>query len=370
MVKIMKVLITGGLGFVGQNLDVRLKEEGIETILFDKDHTVDDLIKMIHQTDFIVHLAGVNRPLNKEEFYQGNSNLTYQLTELVKEENRNIPIIFSSSIQAVLDNDYGKSKKQAEDYLIKYQKETHNDVYIFRLPNLFGKWSRPNYNSVVATFCHNIAHDLPITINDPNYLLPLVYIDDVVNAFINVIKFGSKEIFNIVPTTYSITLGELAKLIYSFKESRKSLYLPEVGNPLIEKLYATYLTYLDETDFEYKVKSHVDERGSFTELFKTLNNGQFSVNVAKPGITKGNHYHHKKNEKFIVLSGEGIINLRKINSDKIVSIPVTGKDLTIVDMIPGYTHSITNTGKEEMVFFIWGSENFDPTRPDTTFLKV
>ena len=366
----MKVLITGGLGFVGQNLDVRLKEEGIETILFDKDHTVDDLIKMIHQTDFIVHLAGVNRPLNKEEFYQGNSNLTYQLTELVKQENRNIPIIFSSSIQAVLDNDYGKSKKQAEDYLIKYQKETNNDVYIFRLPNLFGKWSRPNYNSVVATFCHNISHDLPITINDPNYLLPLVYIDDVVNAFIEVIKQGSKEVFNIVSTSYSITLGELAKLINSFRESRKSLFLPEVGNPLTEKLYATYLTYLDETDFGYKVKSHVDERGSFTELFKTLNNGQFSVNVAKPGITKGNHYHHKKNEKFIVLSGEGVINFRHIFKDTTITVPVNGKEITVVDIIPGYTHSITNTGTEDLVFFIWASEIFNPNRPDTVFEKV
>ena len=366
----MKVLITGGLGFVGQNLDVRLKEEGIQTLLFDKDNTLEDLTRLINETDFIVHLAGVNRPLNKEEFYQGNSNLTFQLTELVRKEKRNIPIIFSSSIQAVLDNDYGKSKKQAEDYLIEYQKETKNDVFIFRLTNLFGKWSRPNYNSVVATFCHNIAHDLPITINNPDYELDLVHIDDVVNAFIEVIKNGSKELYNSVPISHKVTLGKLAALITSFKESRKNLFLPEVGDAFTEKLYATYLTYLDENDFSYKMQSHVDQRGSFTELFKTLANGQFSVNVAKPGITKGNHYHHKKNEKFIVLSGQGVIKLRKVNSNQIVTIPVDGKDMTIVDMIPGYTHSITNTGKEDLVFFIWASEVFDPNRPDTTFVNV
>lgn len=366
----MKVLITGGLGFVGQNLDVRLKEEGIETILFDKDNTIDELEVMIASCDFIVHLAGVNRPLNKEEFYQGNANLTFQLTEVIKSQKRNIPLIFSSSIQAVLDNDYGKSKKQAEDYLLQYQKETGHDVYIFRLPNLFGKWSRPNYNSVVATFCHNISHDLPITVSDPNYELELVYIDDVVNAFIEVIKHGSEESYNNIGVTHKVTLGKLAELIVGFKNSRENLYLPTVGDFFTEKLYATYLTYLEEDEFAYKVKSHVDERGSFTELFKTLANGQFSVNVAKPGVTKGNHYHHKKNEKFIVLSGEGVIKMRKVNSQGIITIPVSGKDLTIVDMIPGYTHSITNTGKVDLVFFIWASEVFDPSRPDTTFVNV
>jgi len=366
----MKILITGGLGFVGQNLDLRLKEQGFSTLLFDKDNTSEELEVMIEEADFIVHLAGVNRPLNKEEFYSGNANLTYQLTELIKKHKRNVPLIFSSSIQAVLDNDYGKSKKQGEDYLLEYKNETGNDVFIFRLPNLFGKWSRPNYNSVVATFCHNVAHNLPLTINDPNYELELVHIDDVVDAFIEVIKRGSKEIFNNVKFTHKVTLGTLAKLISSFKESRKSLYLPFVGDAFIEKLYATYLTYLDESDFAYKVKSHVDERGSFTELFKTLGYGQFSVNVAKPGITKGNHYHHTKNEKFIVLSGQGIIKLRHVNNDKILKVSVSGNDLTIVDMIPGYTHSIINTGTSDLVFFIWGSENFDPNRPDTIYLNV
>lgn len=361
----MKVLITGGLGFVGQNLEVRLHEIGIETRLFDKDNTQEELIKMIGEVDFIVHLAGVNRPLNKEEFYQGNANLTYQLTELIKGEKRNIPLIFSSSIQAELDNDYGKSKKQAEDYLLGYKKDTNNDVYIFRLPNLFGKWSRPNYNSVVATFCHNVAHNLPITINDPNYELELVYIDDVMDAFIEVIKNGSKETYNHISVTHKVTLGNLAALINSFKASRETLYLPEVGDAFTEKLYATYLTYLDESEFSYKVKSHVDHRGSFTELFKTLNTGQFSVNVAKPGITKGNHYHHKKNEKFIVLSGEGAIHLRKITDTKIISIPVSGTEMTIVDMIPGYTHNIVNTGKEDLVFLIWASQVFDSNHSDT-----
>ena len=361
----MKVLITGGLGFVGQNLEVRLHEIGIETRLFDKDNTQEELIKMIGEVDFIVHLAGVNRPLNKEEFYQGNANLTYQLTELIKGEKRNIPLIFSSSIQAVLDNDYGKSKRQAEDYLLGYKKDTNNDVYIFRLPNLFGKWSRPNYNSVVATFCHNVAHNLPITINDPNYELELVYIDDVIDAFIDVIKNGSKETYNHIGVTHKVTLGKLAALINSFKASRETLYLPEVGGAFTEKLYATYLTYLDESEFSYKVKSHVDHRGSFTELFKTLNTGQFSVNVAKPGITKGNHYHHKKNEKFIVLSGEGAIHLRKITDTKIISIPVSGTEMTIVDMIPGYTHNIVNTGKEDLVFLIWASQVFDSNHSDT-----
>jgi len=366
----MKVLITGGLGFVGQNLDLRLKEQGFSSLLFDKDNTSEELEVMIEQADFIVHLAGVNRPLNKEEFYSGNANLTYTLTELIKKHKKNIPLIFSSSIQAELDNDYGKSKRQGEDYLVKYKKETGNDVFIFRLPNLFGKWSRPNYNSVVATFCYNVARDLPLTISNPNYELELAHIDDVVDAFINVIENGSNETYNTIAITHTVTLGRLAELINSFKESRKSLYLPFVGDAFIEKLYATYLTYLDENDFAYKVKSHVDDRGSFTELFKTLGYGQFSVNVAKPGITKGNHYHHTKNEKFIVLSGVGIIKLRHVNSDKTVLIPVSGEDLTIVDMIPGYTHSIINTGKADLVFFIWGSENYDPNRPDTVFKKV
>jgi len=366
----MKILITGGLGFVGQNLDLRLKEQGFSTLLFDKDNTSEELETMIEEADFIVHLAGVNRPLNKEEFYSGNANLTFHLTELIKKHKRNIPLIFSSSIQAVLDNDYGKSKKQGEDYLLEYKKETGNDVFIFRLLNLFGKWSRPNYNSVVATFCYNVAHNLPITINDPNYELELVHIDDVVDAFIEVIKNGSKEVFNNVKITHKVTLGELAELINSFKESRKSLYLPFVGDAFTEKLYATYLTYLDENDFSYKVKSHVDIRGSFTELFKTLGYGQFSVNVAKPGITKGNHYHHTKNEKFIVLSGQGIIKLRHVNNDNIVEAEVNGDDLTIVDMIPGYTHSIINTGTSDLVFFIWASENFDVNRPDTIYLNV
>ncbi len=325
---------------------------------------------MIKVADFIVHLAGVNRPLNKEEFYQGNANLTYQLTRLIKKEKRNIPLIFSSSIQALLDNDYGKSKRQAEDYLVEYKKETGNDIYIFRLQNLFGKWSRPNYNSVVATFCHNVAHNLPITINDTDSQIELVFIDDVVNAFIEVIKNGSKEIYNTVEISYKVKLGRIAELITSFKKSRETLFLPEVGDSFTEKLYATYLTYLEESDFAYKVKSHVDNRGSFTELFKTLENGQFSVNVVKPGITKGNHYHHKKNEKFVVLSGQGVISLRKVNEDKVVSIPVNGEELTIVDMIPGYTHNIINNGTADMVFFIWASEMFDPNRPDTIYKNV
>lgn len=366
----MKVLITGGLGFVGQNLNVRLKEEGFETILFDRDNTLDELALMIKEADFIVHLAGVNRPLNKEEFYQGNANLTYQLTEVIKQSGRNIPLIFSSSVHALLDTDYGKSKKQAEDFLLDYKKETGNTVYIFRLQNLFGKWSRPNYNSVVATFCYNISHDLPISISDPNIELELVFIDDVVNAFISVIKNGSEETFNSVSVSYKATLGKIAELIYSFKESRQTLYLPEVGDPFTEKLYATYLTYLDEDNFAYKVKSHVDHRGSFTELFKTLSFGQISVNVVKPGITKGNHYHHKKNEKFIVVSGTGVIKYRHITSDKVTVVPVSGDEITIVDMVPGYTHNIENTGTEDLVFIIWASENFDSNRPDTTFVNV
>lgn len=366
----MKVLITGGLGFVGQNLEVRLKEEGIQTLLFDKDNTQEELVAMLGEADFIVHLAGVNRPLNKEEFYQGNANLTYQLTELIKVTGRNIPLIFSSSIQAVLNNDYGKSKKQAEDYLVNYKENTNNNVYIFRLQNLFGKWCRPNYNSVVATFCYNISHALEITINDPNYEIELVYIDDVVNAFIDVIKNGSNNIFNSVAPSYKVKLGYIADLLYSFKKSRESLYLPDVGDPFTEKLYATYLTYLEESEFAYKVKSHVDDRGSFTELFKTLGNGQFSVNFAKPGVIKGNHYHHKKNEKFIVLSGEGVIKFRHIRNDKVINIPVSGKDLMIVDIIPGYTHSIQNTGTDDLVFFIWASEVFDPSKPDTTYVNV
>ncbi len=366
----MNVLITGASGFIGKNLDVVLNERGFTTVLINRQTSFFDLQKGIEDCDVVIHLAGSNRPESKDEFLSVNYEFTVKLVELIKHTGRNIPILFSSSSQVDQDNDYGRSKKKAEDYLLSYKKETGNDVFIFRLNNVFGKWCKPNYNSVVATFCHNIAQGLPIYVSDKNKTIDLVYIDDVIECLIDTVMSPGNEPFVSINCVYTISLTKLAEIIASFKGLRKSLFLPFINDSLVEKLYSTYLTYLNEDDFSYKVKSSVDDRGMFTELFKTTNNGQFSVNVVKPGVTKGNHYHHKKTEKFVVISGEGVINLRQIRTDKVIQIPVNGEDITIVDIIPGYTHNIINTGFVDLVFIIWSSEIYDPSKPDTVYKEV
>ena len=321
----MKILVTGAKGFVGRNLVEELKNRGYREIFeCDINTTEEELIKYTRECEFIFHLAGVNRPREEKDFMKGNFGFTNTLLSNLKQNNNKSPILITSSIQAKLDNPYGKSKKAGEDLIFKYSEETGVKVYVYRLTNLFGKWSRPNYNSVVATFCYNIAHNLPITVNNPDVELDLAYIDDVLIEFINAMngKANIKENYGYIPISYNVKLGKISQLIKKFKESRNNLQIPNMNNEFEKKLYSTYLSYLPENEFGYKVKMNIDNRGSFTELFKTEERGQISVNISKPGIVKGNHWHNTKNEKFVVVSGEGIIRFRKIDSDEMIEYKV------------------------------------------------
>jgi len=369
----MKILITGSTGFVGKNLRAELNNRSYEDILcYDKETDEKFLHKYIKECDFVYHLAGVNRPENDEEFMKVNYGLTSKVIKLLKKYNNEVPVLITSSIQAESDNPYGKSKKAAEEELFKYSKETGAYVYVYRLPNLFGKWSKPNYNSVVATFCHNIAHDLEIEVHDPETQLTLAYIDDVVEEFINALdgKVVIEDKYCKIPVTHDVKLGKLAELIKSFKKSRENLYLPDMADSFTKKLYSTYLSYLPEDDFSYDLTMHKDERGSFTEMLRSENSGQVSINVSKPGVIKGDHWHHTKNEKFLVVSGEGIIRFRDIYSDKIIEYEVSGEKLEVVDIPTGYTHNIENTGDTDMVTVMWANECFDPDNTDTYHMEV
>ncbi|NLK71421.1 MAG: SDR family oxidoreductase, partial [Clostridiales bacterium] len=282
------------------------------------------------------------------------------------------PVMFASSIQAKLDNTYGQSKKAGEDLLFNYSKETHAKVLIYRFPNVFGKWCRPNYNSAVATFCHNIAHDLPVTVNDPSVIMNLIDIDDLVDELINALSSKENKVdgFCEVPIIHTISLGEIVGLLYSFKKSREDLSIPNMSDEFTKKLYSTYLSHLPEDNFIYGLKMNKDNRGSFTEVFKLIDRGQVSVNISKPGITKGNHWHHTKNEKFLVVSGKGVIRFRRIDSDEILKYYVSGEKLEVIDIPPGYTHNIENLGSSDMVTIMWANELFDPEKPDTYYLEV
>lgn len=369
----MKILVTGSKGFIGKNLICELKNKGFDDIIeYDIESKLDDLKLVIKDIEFIYHLAGINRPKNPSEFMEGNFGFTSQLLELLEKTGNKCPILITSSIQAELDNPYGKSKKAGEELLFDYSKRCGNKVLVYRLPNVFGKWCRPNYNSAVATFCHNIARDIPVQVNDPNVDMNLVYIDDVVHEFIKALQ--NQEHINgkycIVPIVHEIKLGKIVELLYSFKEMRKTLSIPNLDNAFDKKLYSTYLSYLPTNDFSYLLKMNVDARGSFTEIIRTVGKGQFSVNISKPGITKGNHWHHTKNEKFLVVSGQGIIRFRKIGTEEIIEYPVSGDILEVVDIPCGYTHNITNQGSSDMVTFMWCNESFDPKNPDTYYEEV
>lgn len=369
----MKVLVTGAKGFIGKNLVSTLdREDKYEIICIDRENSKEELEKGVLNSDFIVHLAGINRPKNEEEFFEGNTGLTEDIIEILKKNNKNTSILITSSIQADLDNAYGQSKKGAEEALIKYMADTKGNVFIFRLPNVFGKWCRPNYNSAIATFCHNIARGEEVWISDPTKEMTLVYIDDVVRNIKNVIDNEKTYIpgYQNVDIEHKATLGEIVDLINSFKESRKSLMIPNMENELTKKLYSTYLSYLPENDFSYPLKMNVDNRGSFTEFIKSKDRGQVSVNISKPGITKGNHWHDTKNEKFLVVSGEGVIRFRKVDSEEIMEYKVSGEKLEVVDIPVGYTHSIINTGERDMVTIMWVNEIFNPEKPDTIYLEV
>ncbi len=369
----MKLLITGVKGFIGRNLIAELKNRGYQDIFeYDVDSAPALLDIYTKACDFVFHLAGVNRPQDPEEFMQGNFGFTSILLDSLKKHNNKAPVLITSSIQAEQDTPYGKSKKAGEELMLSYARETGTTVYVYRLTNVFGKWCRPNYNSVVATFCHNIAHDLPIQINDAETVLRLVYIDDVVNEFINALegKTDSEEGFYMVVPIHTIKLGALAGLIKSFRAGRDDRSIPDLSDDFTKKLYSTYLSYLPTESFSYPLKMNADQRGSFTEFIRTPDRGQVSVNVSKPGITKGNHWHNTKCEKFLVVSGTGVIRLRRMDGGNILEYTVSGDRLEVVDIPAGYTHSITNTGDIDMVTIMWANEPFDKDKPDTYFLEV
>jgi len=369
----MKILVTGAKGFVGKNLTAELRNRNYTDILeYDKDTDSSLLETYAGECEFVFHLAGVNRPQNQAEFMEGNFGFTSTLLELLKRHNNTAPVMISSSIQASLENPYGQSKKAGEDLMFAYSRETGAKVMVFRFPNIFGKWCRPNYNSAVATFCNNIARDLPIQVNDPSAVMNLVYIDDVVEELINALngKENRKGDFCEVPVKYTITLGEIVDLLKYFRESRRTLNIPNMADEFEKKLYSTYISYLPTDQFSYPLKMNTDNRGSFTEIIRTPDRGQFSVNITKPGITKGNHWHHTKNEKFLVVSGKGLIRFRRIDTEEIIDYHVSGEKMEVVDIPTGYTHNIINVGDTDLVTFMWANEAFNPEKPDTYLLEV
>ena len=381
----MNILITGAKGFIGRNLiatlhniaDGKDRSFGMDTdiTIYEYDIDTDPALLDVYckNADFVFNLAGVNRPQDPKEFMEGNFGFASTLLDTLKKYNNNCPIMISSSIQAALNNPYGESKKAGEDLMFAYGKETGAPVFVYRFPNVFGKWCRPNYNSAVATFCNNIANDLPITVNDPSVMMTLVYIDDVVAELIAALngKANLKEDgYAYVPVEHKITLGEIVDLIYSF--AKQGLVIPEIPeNSFAKKLYSTYLSYLPKEKVAFPLKMNVDARGSFTELLKTEKCGQVSVNISKPGITKGQHWHHTKWEFFIVVAGHGLIQQRKVGTDEVLNFEVSGDKIEAVHMLPGYTHNIINlSDTEDLVTVMWANENFNPEKPDTFFEVV
>ena len=383
----MNILITGAKGFIGRNLiatlhniaDGKDRSFGMDTDLtvFEYDIDTDPALLDVYckNADFVFNLAGVNRPQDPKEFMEGNFGFASTLLDTLKKYNNNCPIMISSSIQAALNNPYGESKKAGEDLMFAYGKETGAPVFVYRFPNVFGKWCRPNYNSAVATFCNNIANDLPITVNDPSVMMTLVYIDDVVAELIAALngKANLKEDgYAYVPVEHKITLGEIVDLIDSFAKQPQGLVIPEIPeNSFAKKLYSTYLSYLPKEKVAFPLKMNVDARGSFTELLKTEKCGQVSVNISKPGITKGQHWHHTKWEFFIVVAGHGLIQQRKVGTDEVLNFEVSGDKIEAVHMLPGYTHNIINlSDTEDLVTVMWANENFNQEKPDTFFEVV
>jgi len=363
----MKILVTGANGFVGKNLCVSLPEHKI--LKFDVDTKLLLLDEYCHEAEFVFHLAGVNRPKDPSEFASGNVGFTTILLDSLKKSNNKCPIVLSSSAQAALNNPYGISKRSGEELIRAYGNETGANVTIYRFPNIFGKWCRPNYNSAVATFCHNIARNLPITIYDQTTELTLVYIDDLIEEFKRVLA-GNLAEDEIV--THRAELGYIVQLIKGFRNNRNELTVPELSDPFIKKLHATYLSYLPVSEFSYPLKMNLDNRGSFTEILRTNHHGQFSVNITKPGVVKGNHWHNTKSEKFLVVGGEGLIRLRRMDSmdSKIIEHRVCGEKMEVVDIPPGYTHNIKNIGENDLITFMWCNEPFNPEKPDTVYLEV
>lgn len=368
------ILITGAGGFIGKNLVATLKTAGYtDLMLFERDDTPETLAEYAARAGFVFHLAGINRPKDPSEFYAGNAGLTETLLSLLDKAGNKAPVLVTSSTQAALDNDYGKSKAQAEQAIFAHGKATGAPVYVFRLPGVFGKWCRPNYNSVVATFCHNSANGLPLSVRDPEYRLPLVYIDDVVSSFVGALDGNCTREgdYCVVPVVHETTLGHLAETIEGFAKNRETLDVPDqTPGSLEQKLYSTWLSYLPADRFSYPLNMHCDNRGSFTEFLHTPAHGQVSINISKPGIVKGNHWHHSKNEKFLVVKGTGVIRFRALDSTEVIEYHVSGDKLEVVDIPTGYTHNIENVGQDDMVTVMWANEVFEPDHPDTFFLPV
>ena len=370
----MKVLITGADGFIGKNLQLRLEERsGVEVVRFTRGRWAEQLGDLVQGVDFVFHLAGVNRPQDPAEFTSGNAGLTQALCSALATEaarsGRCVPVVFASSTQAAQANPYGQSKRAAEDALFALQASHGVPVHVFRLPNVFGKWCKPNYNSAVATFCHNIARGLPITVNDPAAPLTLVYVDDVVERFTQLLD-GADAVtdaagFAAVSPQYSTTVGAVAQQIQAFAESRTTLMTERVGTGLVRALYTTYVSYLPVERFAYPVAQHADPRGVFVEMLKTPDCGQFSYFTAHPGITRGGHYHHSKTEKFLVIKGQARFKFRHMQTGEAYELVTRGDKAEIVETVPGWTHDITNIGTEEMVVMLWANEVFDRARPDT-----
>ncbi len=368
----MNLLITGANGFMGKNLRETLRQGGDRLLLCDVETTPADLRAMAAEADFVFHLAGVNRPKDDAEFKTGNADFTETLLCLLEKEKKP-PVLLSGSVQATLDNPYGRSKRMAEEALRAYAARTGAPVYSYRLTNAFGKWSRPNYNSAVATFCHNIARGLPVTVSDPARVMRLNYIDDIVAEFLRALRGtptrGEDGFCRVLPE-HEVTLGEIVKRIEGFRDSRATLELPDQRDAFTRKLFATYQSFLPADGFGYRPETHADARGSFTELLHMDGYGQVSINVQKPGVTKGEHWHHTKHEKFVVVAGRGVIRFRDVCGGEVLAYFVDGETPTVVDIPPGYTHNIENLGDADMVTLMWASEIFDPAKPDTWRLPV
>lgn len=370
----MKVLVTGANGFIGRNFITRINEiDGLEALPFLRSDSIDKLTEYVSVADAVVHLAGENRPSDIEDYYKGNTDFTHLLCDLVGGLSTAIPFVFASSIQSLSDNPYGRSKLAAEHAVLQLRATDENAVSIFRLPGVFGKWCKPNYNSVVATFCNNLALGLPISVNDPDVKLKLVYVDDVVDGFLDAIRHKRKDNsggFKVIDPVYTVTLGDLEAKIRAFSNCRTSLVSEPVGAGFMRALYSTYVSYLPLSKFSYKIPSHGDERGVFVEMLKTHDSGQFSFFTAHPSITRGGHYHHTKTEKFLVIKGTAKFGFRHILTGERHSIKVSGDLPEIVETVPGWSHDITNVGDDELIVMLWANEIFDRDKPDTISSEV
>lgn len=362
----MKIVVTGANGFIGKNLCAFLKENNENSIIeIDRETPIDKISQYLSEADFVYHLAGINRPSNDSEFNQGNTDFTHFICDELSKRNVPVPVMFSSSIQAEQNNPYGLSKVAAEDIIINYGNTSNSPYYIYRFTNVFGKWCKPNYNSFVATFCYNIINNIDININNPDASVNLIYIDDICHQLISLLESNSTSGYHSITPVYSTTVGEVANLLTSFRDSRTNLVIDDVGNGFIRALYSTYISYFSPSQFSYRIPSYEDSRGLFCEILKTQKSGQFSFLTAHPGITRGGHYHHSKNEKFLVIQGKAHFKFKNIVTNESYDLYTNSDVLEVVDTIPGWSHDITNIGDTDLIVVLWANEIFDRDNPDT-----